>query len=142
MQLARLHVEIATVIKYQVQWEKHVGHRKKVYTDSFTSQGCEAVNKLIGHVRGFVPIWEPEKLELPSEITESYSKENKNQKVLEHSERALRNVCVRSVNRISIFVEIEWLTKYIEEKLELNHDRYIAEIVGQLEAVTSLGCEL
>lgn len=53
-----------------------------MYTHTFISHVSEVVNQLVGQASKFMQIWEPEVLELLSEITESDPKQDRKLKVL------------------------------------------------------------
>lgn len=80
--------------------KEHGYHKHEVYPDTFTSHVSNAVKQLIRQALSFEQIWEPEVLELPSEITESGSKENRHWKLLHHSRQATRVVLFSSVNLV------------------------------------------
>lgn len=73
---------------YFEQREKRGSHRQKVYAGTFTSQVGEAVDQPIEQAYMYVQTWELEELYLPSDYTESASKDGKKLKVLRYSERA------------------------------------------------------
>lgn len=67
-------------------------------------------------------------LELSLEITGKDSRDDRKQKVVHQLKRATRVVCVPSVNHISISVEREWFTRYVESMLGFIYDSHIAQV--------------
>lgn len=88
----------------------------------------ESLIQLIEQVCRFVQIWEPEKLELPSETRKGDSKGGRKHRVLRQLRGSTRVVCVPSVNGIFTSVGIVRLSKYVAEELGLIHECYVAEI--------------
>lgn len=54
MQIGRLGAWVASVLTCSEQTEKCGRHKQKLYADTFQSHVREALNQVIGQVRGFV----------------------------------------------------------------------------------------
>lgn len=85
---------------------KRGGHGRKVYMDTFTRYLSEAAIQLIGQVRTYKQIWEPEEMQFLPDILRGTRKRTE-QGSLRQSRRARRIVWVLSVNLIFMTAETE-----------------------------------
>lgn len=88
--------------------ERREGDGQKFYAEIFTGHATEAVNPYIGQVCSIIQIWEPDKLELPSEIAKVIQKEQKTESA-QSAEASLASRLCLSVNRIFSSVQSEWV---------------------------------
>lgn len=88
-----------------------------MYSLTITGHVRELINQIIGPVRNFLQILEPEELELTSKNTESDSKEDIKRRVPRKWRRATRVASIQSMNCILITFESERFTDYVGEEL-------------------------
>lgn len=79
---------------------------------------------------------------MSSEIPGSSFKEDRKHKVLRQPRRAMRDVCVPSVNRSFSSVESQWFIKYVRDELRGIYDSCIAEVTKGFGAVKLLGSDV
>lgn len=82
--------------------------------------------------------WKSEDLYLPSKIAERDLEEDRKANVPLDPSRATWGGWGRFVNRIFIFSESYWFTKYVREKLERVHEFQIARMTDDFGAITLL----
>lgn len=111
MQFARLDAQVATKQADLERRRKRIENRQNVYADTVTSHVRKAVVHIVGEVRWFSQIREFEALEMPPELIERDSYQDRKQKLLRRQRRARGVVCVILMNQFSISVESEWYTK-------------------------------
>lgn len=110
-----------------------------MFADILASTVSEAIHQLIRMARKLMQIREFGELELSPEITGSGSMENIEHKVIGQPKRATRAFCNPSLNRVLIYFESEWLTKYVRDELGASYDCYTLEESKEFGAVKSLG---
>lgn len=99
---------VATVLACYKQKSVFAGHREEVYADAFEGHLSEVVSHLIWREFKFLQIWEPEEMELHSQMTVGNSREDRKRRGVSQLRWATNFVMFLSVIRFlqvsSLFV--------------------------------------
>lgn len=133
-QSAGLDLYVAIANKHSTQRKKRGKHKQKVCTDLLTCCYSEETNRNTRQLCKFFRIPVAKKLQVQSEITESYSKKDRYRKVSRQAKRSTRLVWFLFVNLIVVGFVSQWPNLFRQEKLYCIYDCHIVEQMENLEA--------